>query len=233
MEIQKPMSEQSGRWDELEQALVALDDRAMVLEELDGFIAGVLICPEAIPPGEWFARAVGLSRNQPSPFADLDHANDVLDLVMEYYDDVAATLERHPERYRPRIPIDDQNGDLIWELWIDGFAAAADLRPQAWGALLDVGGTPTHAWVALVLLIDIADGNPDMAEEDEERPRRDPPETIRTSILALNAHRLATRQPQGDLAGQPNPFASLRKVGRNDPCPCGSGKKYKRCCGAD
>jgi uncharacterized protein YecA (UPF0149 family) len=23
------------------------------------------------------------------------------------------------------------------------------------------------------------------------------------------------------------------KVGRNDPCPCGSGKKYKKCCGAD
>ena len=23
-----------------------------------------------------------------------------------------------------------------------------------------------------------------------------------------------------------------RRVGRNDPCPCGSGKKYKRCCGA-
>ena len=23
-----------------------------------------------------------------------------------------------------------------------------------------------------------------------------------------------------------------QKVGRNDPCPCGSGKKYKKCCGA-
>jgi uncharacterized protein len=23
------------------------------------------------------------------------------------------------------------------------------------------------------------------------------------------------------------------KVGRNDPCPCGSGRKYKRCCGAN
>jgi preprotein translocase subunit SecA len=22
------------------------------------------------------------------------------------------------------------------------------------------------------------------------------------------------------------------KVGRNDPCPCGSGKKYKKCCGS-
>lgn len=25
---------------------------------------------------------------------------------------------------------------------------------------------------------------------------------------------------------------SSRSVGRNDPCPCGSGKKYKKCCGA-
>ena len=23
------------------------------------------------------------------------------------------------------------------------------------------------------------------------------------------------------------------KIGRNDPCPCGSGKKYKKCCGKD
>lgn len=26
--------------------------------------------------------------------------------------------------------------------------------------------------------------------------------------------------------------AGQRRVGRNDPCPCGSGRKYKRCCGA-
>ncbi|MFC1937968.1 SEC-C metal-binding domain-containing protein, partial [Chloroflexota bacterium] len=23
----------------------------------------------------------------------------------------------------------------------------------------------------------------------------------------------------------------MSKIGRNDPCPCGSGKKYKKCCG--
>jgi hypothetical protein len=27
------------------------------------------------------------------------------------------------------------------------------------------------------------------------------------------------------------PLASREKIGRNDPCPCGSGKKYKKCCG--
>jgi len=29
----------------------------------------------------------------------------------------------------------------------------------------------------------------------------------------------------------PEPFRS-EKVGRNEPCPCGSGQKYKKCCGA-
>lgn len=31
---------------------------------------------------------------------------------------------------------------------------------------------------------------------------------------------------------KPSPIINKDKVGRNDPCPCGSGKKYKRCCGA-
>lgn len=26
------------------------------------------------------------------------------------------------------------------------------------------------------------------------------------------------------------PFVSAPKIGRNDPCPCLSGKKYKKCC---
>ena len=37
------------------------------------------------------------------------------------------------------------------------------------------------------------------------------------------------------LGGEINPKAEQRrveKVGRNDPCPCGSGKKHKKCCGA-
>ncbi len=32
------------------------------------------------------------------------------------------------------------------------------------------------------------------------------------------------------LLNPPQPVQSS-KVGRNDPCPCGSGKKYKKCCG--
>jgi len=35
----------------------------------------------------------------------------------------------------------------------------------------------------------------------------------------------------GDGPRQPRKVKSTEKVGRNDPCPCGSGKKYKNCCG--
>lgn len=33
--------------------------------------------------------------------------------------------------------------------------------------------------------------------------------------------------------GVRKPVVKENKIGRNDPCPCGSGKKYKKCCGAD
>jgi hypothetical protein len=32
-------------------------------------------------------------------------------------------------------------------------------------------------------------------------------------------------------AAKPPTVRKGKKVGRNDPCPCGSGKKYKKCCG--
>ena len=36
-------------------------------------------------------------------------------------------------------------------------------------------------------------------------------------------------KPAGSI---PKRMSGKIKIGRNDPCPCGSGKKYKKCCGA-
>jgi preprotein translocase subunit SecA len=37
----------------------------------------------------------------------------------------------------------------------------------------------------------------------------------------------------GDIAVKQEPVKVAPKIGRNDPCPCGSGKKYKHCHGKD
>jgi preprotein translocase subunit SecA len=44
--------------------------------------------------------------------------------------------------------------------------------------------------------------------------------------------RQAPRESRGGEGVAHTVRRSAPKVGRNDPCPCGSGKKYKKCCGA-
>jgi preprotein translocase subunit SecA len=53
---------------------------------------------------------------------------------------------------------------------------------------------------------------------------------VQTSVPKRERVAEPTSTSHGD--GQPKkPVVKGQKVGRNDPCPCGSGKKYKRCCG--
>jgi preprotein translocase subunit SecA len=70
-----------------------------------------------------------------------------------------------------------------------------------------------------------------------EGPTPEPAE-VRTLHPELEALATRARQPREAYANTPEesrPQTVVRKgpkVGRNDPCPCGSGKKYKKCCGA-
>jgi preprotein translocase subunit SecA len=69
---------------------------------------------------------------------------------------------------------------------------------------------------------DLVDVGP--AETPTERPvtaRRDP--------LIVGGGRARST---ADLAGGPSAAVDWSSVGRNDPCPCGSGKKFKKCHGA-
>jgi len=51
--------------------------------------------------------------------------------------------------------------------------------------------------------------------------------------LAGSEHATAAGEAQGEAARPKTIVRETPRVGRNDPCPCGSGKKYKKCCGAN
>jgi hypothetical protein len=52
-------------------------------------------------------------------------------------------------------------------------------------------------------------------------------------LAQIKARQSAPRPPMPSRATSATPVhQSAPKVGRNDPCPCGSGKKFKKCCGA-
>ena len=48
----------------------------------------------------------------------------------------------------------------------------------------------------------------------------------------MSQQEMHTNQPEGEAPREPYRRED-KKIGRNDPCPCGSGKKYKKCCGAN
>jgi preprotein translocase subunit SecA len=51
-------------------------------------------------------------------------------------------------------------------------------------------------------------------------------------FAATETQRAAAQAPQGEQKVKQIKLETP-KTGRNDPCPCGSGKKYKKCCGKD
>lgn len=59
--------------------------------------------------------------------------------------------------------------------------------------------------------------------ESELQTRRELRPSLNTSSRSTDGQRAETKQPY---------IREQRKVGRNEPCTCGSGKKYKHCCGA-
>ncbi len=220
---------------QLENELLALGEEAMLLDELDGFIAGLLVCPEMIPPGEWLPVVWGWTETETgSAFGTIDHLNKVLTLVMAHYNDVAKRLFEKPESYAPRFAIDDRNGDVLWELWIEGFEKALKLRPAAWRPLLDADMETAKAMSGLLTLADVARRDARFSKLEYDALEATAHDLIGPFVLALNEWRVENYDPaKGISVSPPTQNSSFGKVGRNDPCPCGSGKKYKKCCAAN
>lgn len=57
------------------------------------------------------------------------------------------------------------------------------------------------------------------------------PEELRQRILAMDMPSEELRMSLLKEIASAQTADKPKKVGRNDPCPCGSGKKYKKCCG--
>ncbi len=73
---------------------------------------------------------------------------------------------------------------------------------------------------------------PQAPDEIQSRRRREPSSRIlETKQSATNIGLSGPQQRSPAQAGKPQPVHVGEKVGRNDPCPCGSGKKFKHCHG--
>ena len=72
------------------------------------------------------------------------------------------------------------------------------------------------------------------ASSDQRRAAQATVQDFTRNIQRKKEKEMAELQFAGGASGtvEKKQAISDKKAGRNDPCPCGSGKKYKKCCGA-
>lgn len=178
-----------------------------------GLITAVIVGPEEIPTAEWMPQLENFHEQDGE-----DAALSMALLLFEHTQIVKSLKSR--EGYKPFF-WEDSEGHLITKDWAYGFLAGVRLRREAWKPLEEGPGRTLFAMLAILLQNEEMDAK--IIEVGE-----DPKELFGTAqdILPDWLHSLYSirKEPALGLSHRES------KVGRNDPCPCGSGKKYKKCC---
>ena len=232
------MSDADPDLDRLQDLLDAIpaERERMGVAELDGYVAALIVCPALILPSEWLSGVWGTDH----VFEDAAGSEATVAAVMGHYNRIARELAESPEEYAPVLGMDANSGEALWEPWIDGFERAMRLRPDVWEEIVASDDEEASASITMIVALnDIYDGRSALTEEAEDELDRLAPGMIPEVVRNLNAwtkSRQAGKRDRGQ-AGFPAGFgfqdrpAFGRKMGRNELCPCGSGRKYKRCCG--
>jgi uncharacterized protein len=209
--------------EELDKLLLDQSDDCMLLSELDGFLTGIITCPDLIPPSKWLQYIWGGEHGDaPLDMPNMAGFQRLVDLVMRHYNAIITDLNQ-PGSYGPLFDIDARNGDTLWEPWIEGFTTAMDLAPAAWHKVIKSDDPAAETAISgIKTLHALASGPTILSKAEQDRWLREAPDLIAIWVEVLHSWRL-----EHDVH---RPVHST-KTGRNDPCPCGSGKKYKKCCG--
>jgi uncharacterized protein len=205
----------------------ASPENCMQLSDLDGFLTGIAIGPELVKPSEWLPAIWG---DDEPVFEGIEQARIVIGVIMGRYNEILRVLDTDPEAYNPLF-WEGPNGEVIAADWAEGFADAIRLRPEAWRPLLQDRETLVMLMPILALCGDAEGGSPlELDPEEDADLLAQAPDLIPPCVVGIHEFWKERRGPPTAETGRaksPKP-----KVGRNDPCPCGSGRKYKRCCGA-
>jgi uncharacterized protein len=233
MALNQPLS--AAEHDELAAFLDSdlVPDGAMDICMLHGYLTAIAIGPITQSPSQWFPGIWGQS-SEPA-FHSLEHAKRIFDLVLRYYNQIVLTFMEAPEKFLPALYEYVEEGErrISAEEWCIGFSLGVHLRTQAWEPLLE--DKKLSALLTPIAALSLR------SVWDDEVTARPNPDEVRAKLIALlpstvqaiHAYWLLLREKRAPgLTSDSFPLGGSSKAPRNAPCPCGSGKKFKKCCGA-
>ncbi len=246
-------------FDELEAILDDLrtrDDEVPQWEFCEGVLAALVCSRRPIPPAEYLPLLLGMDDAEAlAPFADAAQRARFLALWTQRWLEVETALDAEVETledeaaYQPEVmdvrgaiaalPPEEQAGlgeevPAFAQVWALGFMFVVENWPEDWAAPRD---KEAAQWLDEALESVVA-----MTEDDTDPPEISPfgddtPPTV--SVARLNAFGDAIwavydlRELWRSIGPRVETVRKAAEPGRNDLCHCGSGKKYKKCHGAN
>ena len=211
----------------------------MTLEAVDGFFCALIASPELVTPSVYLPVIFGGEEGLSAIFLAQGEGQVTLSLLMRYWNLIAADFTKDAVHlpYVLEVPAAGVPG----QAWARGFMRGTRLAPLGWDELF------TSDDEGDVVIIPLLAGEVDPEWPKEPLTKEKELDLLKTvAVGAGRAYRYFAEARSefaddaidedlalGDDEYYPETFVRAEpKIGRNEPCPCGSGKKYKKCCGA-
>lgn len=217
--------------EEFDRLSVLLDEAgpsAMNIEMLDGYFAALISGPDLVAPSEYLPEIWG----EQYTFESENQANDLLGLLMRHWNAISDGLGRSLEGKHFYMPVllEDDAGIARGNDWARGFMRGMSLRRDGWAELVN---DEEHGGPLVVIMMLYYENDPDPELRPPPIPDDKRDEIIARLVAGLALIYRYFEPHRRDMSRIPQFVHQRRvgpKIGRNDPCPCGSGKKYKQCC---
>lgn len=218
-------TQELSRFEEL-LASPIFNGKSMSLDKLQGFLCAVISSPDTIAPGKWMQEVFKIGPEHES----MELAQEFMALMMRFYNDVASELgEKGPIKFilKPCSAADLQPD---YQTWCEGYILGWGLSAEEW---LSPGNEPLKKLTFPILLLSGA-----FKEESERRGKKYLPDDeyakLQQECVDMLPKAVAGIYQYWHSRAKPEPSKrETPKIGRNETCPCGSGLKFKQCCGKE
>ena len=199
-------------------------DATLPVDAIQGLFAAISSTTTETPREKWLPEILGESHAFESP----EDADEIIGLLERFREETARQL-REGEGF-DFILYGPEGDDEDLAAWADGYLIGVDLADPPWADVADAEDLDDILYPFLVLTgqaRSLAEENGEewMSEEEEARMVADIRESLADHLQNVRTYWFDKARPETVRREGP-------KVGRNDPCPCGSGRKYKNCHGA-
>jgi uncharacterized protein len=193
---------------------------AMPLDALQGLFFAIACARDLVAPSRWMPVALG----ENPEYENREQAQEALDLVMRFYNQCARAAMAEDFTL---LVYEREGGRDDLETWCAGYLEGVALAAPSWHEAGDPDEVDELLFPFLVLAGELPEQERRQFKSTEwEKLVGSCEDAIGDAIVEVREYWTVLRNPPKSVRRE------SPKTGRNDPCPCGSGKKFKHCCGA-